>query len=154
MNEGRCGLCGDNYAERTPRSHELGGTFGQGVIVQSYRVGQQIFVRVRITQNHRGYFLFDLCNLDQNGGIETAECFARNPLRLANGADRYVMQTYVNDFYETTVQLPAGMRCDHCVFRWTYVTANRWGTCADGTGALGCGSQENFVACSDIAINL
>lgn len=36
--------------------------------------------------------------------------------------------------------------------QWKYVAANNWGICADGNGAVGCGEQEEFRACSDIAI--
>ena len=36
--------------------------------------------------------------------------------------------------------------------QWTYVCGNNWGVCDDGTGALGCGAQEHFRACSDIRI--
>lgn len=37
-NGGRCGLCGDNFADATPRAHELGGRFGQGVIVKRFSI--------------------------------------------------------------------------------------------------------------------
>lgn len=37
MGAGRqCGMCGDGFSNPTPRAHELGGRFGQGVIVKSY----------------------------------------------------------------------------------------------------------------------
>jgi len=32
------------------------------------------------------------------------------------------------------------------------VSGNNWGFCEDGTGALGCGPQETFRACSDISL--
>lgn len=32
------------------------------------------------------------------------------------------------------------------------MAGNNWGTCADGNGAVGCGEQEEFRACSDVAI--
>jgi hypothetical protein len=38
------------------------------------------------------------------------------------------------------------------VLQWKYVAGNNWGICADGNGAVGCGDQEEFRACSDIAI--
>ena len=37
--------------------------------------------------------------------------------------------------------------------QWTYDTANSWGTCRNGTDAMGCGPQETFRACSDIKIS-
>lgn len=30
---------------------------------------------------------------------------------------------------------------------------NNWGVCEDGTEATGCGNQETFVNCADIAIH-
>lgn len=32
------------------------------------------------------------------------------------------------------------------------MAGNNWGICADGNGAVGCGEQEEFRACSDVAI--
>lgn len=29
---------------------------------------------------------------------------------------------------------------------------NSWGNCSDGSGAIGCGAQENFRGCADIGI--
>ncbi|XP_045112765.1 uncharacterized protein LOC123505481, partial [Portunus trituberculatus] len=37
-------------------------------------------------------------------------------------------------------------------FQWRYVSGNNWGVCEDGTGAIGCGPQEEFRACADVAI--
>lgn len=145
-------MCGDNWVERTPRSHELGGRFGQGVIVKSYAPNSVAHVRVQITQNHRGYFTFDMCNLDRNGGQETEACFRQMPLRLADGSDRFQLEIFTNTWFDVFVRIPAGFTCNHCVMRWTYVAGNRWGTCDNGTGALGCGQQENFIACSDISV--
>jgi len=39
------------------------------------------------------------------------------------------------------------------IFQWTYTAGNNWGICPDGSGALGCGPQETFRACSDITIS-
>lgn len=153
QNGGRCGVCGDNYAERPPRSHELGGTFGQGVIVKTYSSGANIRVEVRLSANHMGFFQFDLCSLDSNGRQETNACFDANLLRLTNGADRYTITQQGPATFNVDLSLPSGLRCDHCVLRWSYTAANNWGTCADGSGALGCGPQELFRSCSDIRIN-
>lgn len=42
--------------------------------------------------------------------------------------------------------------CSHCVLQWIYIAGNNWGACPNGTGAVGCGPQEEFRACADIAI--
>ena len=39
-NEGKCGVCGDNWADPQPRPHEGGGRYGQGVIGRRYTTGQ------------------------------------------------------------------------------------------------------------------
>ena len=41
---------------------------------------------------------------------------------------------------------------NYLLFQWTYRTANSWGTDPDGTSCVGCGKQEHFRACADIAI--
>lgn len=150
INKGKCGVCGDNYLDSTPRSHELGGRFGEGVIVRTYNSGTELPVSVQLTANHRGYFEFQLCNLDNSG--ETEACFAQTQLRLTNGSDRYVLPTAKPDWFAVSLQIPSGYRCNHCVLQWTYVAGNTWGWCADGTGAEGCGPQEHFRGCSDISI--
>ena len=40
QNEGRCGVCGDNWASVQPRPHEAGGRYGKGVIGRRYTTGQ------------------------------------------------------------------------------------------------------------------
>lgn len=45
-----------------------------------------------------------------------------------------------------------GIEGGNCVLQWRYVAGNNWGICPDGKGALGCGPQEEFRACSDITI--
>lgn len=42
--------------------------------------------------------------------------------------------------------------CEHCVIQWRYIAGNNWGTCSNGTTGMGCGHQEEFRACADIAI--
>lgn len=45
-----------------------------------------------------------------------------------------------------------GLECANCVLQWRYIAGNNWGMCPDGTGAVGCGAQEEFRACADINI--
>ncbi len=35
-NDGKCGICGDNYADPSPREHEAGGKYATGTIVRNY----------------------------------------------------------------------------------------------------------------------
>lgn len=49
--------------------------------------------------------------------------------------------------------LPPGLTCYQCVLQWRYIAGNNWGMCPNGTGAVGCGQQEEFRACADISIH-
>jgi len=40
QNGGKCGLCGDNWADPVPRENEDKGFYGRGVIVRNYTEGQ------------------------------------------------------------------------------------------------------------------
>lgn len=149
-NGGRCGLCGDNYNTPTPRSNELGGTYGQGVITENYTKGEVVDVEVKLSANHKGYFVFEACNLDS--GTESDECFERYPLELAEGGYKYQVPSG-NQVFTVPIRLPSDLACEHCVFRWTYTGGNNWGKCADGTEGMGCGPQETFRNCGDISIS-
>lgn len=47
-----------------------------------------------------------------------------------------------------------GLICGNCVLQWRYIGGNNWGDCKNGTGAVGCGPQEEFRGCSDITIGM
>ena len=145
---GKCGLCGDNWADKTPRAHELGGTYGQGKIVKNYQPGSTMDVDILLTANHWGHFEFDLCKVK---GEETEGCFEKYKLLTSQGR-KWKIPTKEKKLYTVQVLLPKKLECDHCVLRWTYVAGNTWGTCPDGSGAVGCGPQETFRSCSDISI--
>lgn len=159
---GKCGHCGDEYGDSTPRAHELGGTYGLGVIMEGYTSGATIDVTVKLTANHQGYFFFQLCNLDDE--IESDDCFDRHRLSIASGNETYMLPSTSAGNYVVSLNLPADLTCDHCVLQWTYVCGNNWGSgittlagtgiCESGEsgGRLGCGKQEHFRTCSDIRI--
>lgn len=147
---GKCGLCGDSFSEPIPRKHELGGKYGQGVIVKTYTNQRVIDVSAKITANHLGGFSFQICNLDKFGA-ESEECFAENNLDFAQGGNKYPIGTRT-DMIPVSLLIPNDLKCEHCVMRWTYKAGNNWGVCEDGSGALGCGMQETFINCADIKI--
>ncbi|XP_055905417.1 uncharacterized protein LOC129940915 [Eupeodes corollae] len=147
---GKCGICGDSYGEATPRPHENGGKFGQGIIVETYTAGQVAEISVKLTTSHKGKFIFHLCNIDSRP--ESEECFVEEPLQLISGGYEYHVNTFDAGVYNAAVIIPSDIVCQHCVIRWTYLTANSWGTCEDGTGAVGCGPQEQFKNCADVSI--
>ncbi|XP_063929820.1 uncharacterized protein LOC135142089 [Zophobas morio] len=154
-NEGKCGVCGDAWDVKTPRPHEFGGTYGQGLIVRKYGVGSAITIRVELTANHFGYFTFAIC---PNYKTTTQECLDKHILQLAKpqeGVDHQGIRFYPkagNSVYEMKYRLPK-KSCEHCILQWRYIAGNNWGNCPNGTGAVGCGPQEEFRACADIQIS-
>lgn len=116
-------MCGDDYSLSQPRPNEIGGKFGQGVIVKSYTGVNIAEINVLITANHLGYFRFDLCNLDEFGS-ESEECFDKYPLLFADGNRKLQIGSTTGNIY-SNVTLPSGVSCKHCVLRWVY-TAGEW----------------------------
>ncbi|KAG8228485.1 hypothetical protein J437_LFUL009350 [Ladona fulva] len=153
FNNGHCGLCGDDYSLPKPRPYENMGARSRGIVVKSYQEGDIIPVTVIITASHKGYFLFHLCKLVRDDDVETEECFKKNPLKVAGSRGyRYYLESWKPGNYTAKLQLPKGVTCERCVLRWHYTAGNSWGKCEDGTEAVGCGPQETFRTCSDIAI--
>lgn len=79
-------------------------------------------VTVWIKANHLGYFIFEMCNLDVFGK-ESDECFQAVKLKLSNGDDRFELGKLTGDV-NLSVKLPNDLKCEHCVFRWTWTTGN------------------------------
>ncbi|CAK1555526.1 unnamed protein product [Leptosia nina] len=148
-NKGKCGVCGDAYDIATPRPHELGGLYGDGVIVANYTSGQIIDITVEITAFHMGYWYFKLCPKPEAELKQT--CFDQFPLELENGGFYYFPEYGGN--FTVKYRLPEDLVCEHCVLQWRYVAGNNWGHCDDGTDGMGCGKQETFGSCSDISIH-
>lgn len=149
-NGGKCGVCGDDWSLPEPRPHEYGGKYGQGVIVRNYAKDQVIPLKVDLTANHVGYFEFRICPGLKN---TTQECLDKYVLELDGkpGETKYY-PTRETKIFTMHYKLPKGLTCDHCVIQWLYNAGNNWGMCANGTGALGCGPQEQFRACADVSI--
>ncbi|XP_037798593.1 uncharacterized protein LOC119593702 isoform X1 [Penaeus monodon] len=147
---GRCGICGDAWDEN-PRPHEAGGKYATGTIVRTYTEGQTITVRVDLTTNHRGHFEFRICP-NNNPSVEASQtCLDEHPLFKADGSG-FEHDISTSGEQAVQLQLPRGLTCTHCVMQWRWVTGNKWGYCEDGTEAVGCGPQEEFRACADVAV--
>ncbi|XP_017121026.1 uncharacterized protein LOC108141913 [Drosophila elegans] len=155
-NNGKCGECGDAWDVPEPRPHEYGGQWGLGVIVRSYVPGSKMTIRVELTASHMGYFEFRLCP----NQIAKQSCFDQNVLLILDGSPSQPLPTDLDirfyprngsRIYEIHARLP-DFTCDQCVLQWRYVAGNNWGMCSDGNGAIGCGPQEEFRSCSDIAL--
>ncbi|XP_047032400.1 uncharacterized protein LOC124639190 [Helicoverpa zea] len=148
VNGGKCGVCGDPYDSPQPRAHELGGTYGKGYIVATYAPGDVITTNVYISAYHMGFWEFRIC-LDPYDN--TQECFDQILLELEDGGTKYYPKEG-SGTYEVNYRIPSNIVCEHCVLQWKYTAGNNWGVCENGTQGLGCGNQENFFSCSDIAI--
>ncbi|KAF2889920.1 hypothetical protein ILUMI_16253, partial [Ignelater luminosus] len=146
---GNCGSCGDNYGDSVPRKNENTGTYGLGYVVTQYKSGSVINITTLLTANHRGTFTYSLCVLKDFTQPETEECFVNLPYLDGSYGFKIEPSAY---YVLNSVVLPPGVTCERCVLRWHYKTGNSWGTCNDGSGAIGCGPQETFRSCSDISI--
>ncbi|PSN43757.1 hypothetical protein C0J52_06412 [Blattella germanica] len=153
-NGGKCGICGDAWDMPTVCK------YAQGIIVRRYKKDSSITIRVELTANHRGYFEFRLCPNNSPRRVGTQACLDKYVLRRAkfagvtdeqNHETRYYPATG-NKVFETRYLLPPGLTCSQCILQWRYIAGNNWGTCENGTGAVGCGPQEEFRACADVEI--
>lgn len=129
---------------------------------------------MQLTANHKGFFEFRLCPKQSAEELVTQECLDQHLLILSDGSTRFPVDP-TSIYFFPIVQLPVGVVCEHCVIQWKYTTGtksirvsfyqphvtstlylyptgNNWGICEDGTGANGCGNQETFVNCADVAI--
>jgi hypothetical protein len=148
---GQCGICGDPW-DQDPRAHEVGGPYATGTIVRDYVQGQVIQAAANITGNHLGHFEYKICANNDVTVEATQECLDLTPLYAADGGDWLLEIDDTEGIISFDLQLPADLTCTQCVFQWRYVAANTVGTCANGTEALGCGPQEEFRSCADVAI--
>ncbi|XP_022916462.2 uncharacterized protein [Onthophagus taurus] len=148
--DGRCGICGDRYSDPHPQPNENTGTYGNGKVVAEYKVGQFIDVTISLNANHIGNFEYSLCKLEDPTSYESGEkCFKK--LKLEDGSDKFPVPSNQWKFVNR-VQLPSDVTCERCVLRWHYKSGNNWGQCDDGSYGQGCGYQETFRSCADIAI--
>ena len=153
INGGKCGVCGDAW--NGPRDNEVGGKYANGIIVRKYEPGQVIKVVVDLTANHKGWFEFRVCPNDNPSKPITQECLDRYILRqITNNQPRYMVPSENGrSLIKVYLKLPVNLKCKNCVLQWKYNAGNSWGTDpASGHGCMGCGNQEQFYGCADIAI--
>ncbi|EFX74850.1 hypothetical protein DAPPUDRAFT_306952 [Daphnia pulex] len=157
VNGGKCGVCGDPWNETQPRAHEIGGHYANGLLGRRYTPGQVIDVEVELTSNHKGHFELRLCPLFgyQVADAETENCFNKYPLYL-EGQSTYKFtipeDSAKHAILKYRVKLPNQVTCTACVIQWVHYASHLNGTCDDGTMAIGCGNQEVYRNCADVAI--
>jgi len=151
LNEGKCGICGDSYSG--PKDHEVGGKYYSGIIGAKYKQAQVIDILIQISANHRGDFEFRLCPAKNNQTEVTQECLDKHLLHIEGHGKKYTIASSENTLnVELKLKLPQDVHCERCVLQWHWRTSNFWGMCDNETGALGCGPQEMYRNCADIAI--
>ncbi|ESO89724.1 hypothetical protein LOTGIDRAFT_96362, partial [Lottia gigantea] len=152
--DGQCGVCGDSWEEKIPRSNEAGGTYGLGIIVEEYKQGGILEAVVQVTANHKGYFEFRICPTNDPKKRATQKCLDQYLLRQINGETKFDLPKH-NGNFTVKLELPQYLTCKHCVLQWRYHTGNSFGCFNSNTESccIGCGpKQEEFYSCSDIAI--
>ncbi|CAH1773237.1 unnamed protein product [Owenia fusiformis] len=147
---GKCGTCGDAY--QGPRPHEAGGKYANGVIAKTYKQGQIAEVTVELTAGHMGWMEFRLCKWDNPKVPVTQECLDENVLQLADGSGTKVPIDNTKRMIIARLQLPKNINCKQCVVQWLYHAGNSWGCEPNGKCCSGCGTQEEFKNCADVAI--
>ncbi|XP_011429461.3 uncharacterized protein [Magallana gigas] len=149
-NGGKCGICGDPWDG--VRENEAGGRYATGIISRRYTEGQIIDVKVKITASHMGYFEFRLCPNNNVHKPATQACLDQYVLHQPSGSVRFLEQGRPQT-YSIKVKLPKGLTCTQCVLQWKYNAGNSFGTAPNGQVCKGCGPQEQFYGCADIAIS-
>jgi len=154
-NNGLCGVCGDPFDQPRPRDNEMGGRYGLGIVAEEYVEGQMIDIEVELTAYHQGYFEFRLCPHNTRRRPAQQACFDQHLLRREGGGVRFLPlpPEQVGSRYWMRYRLPEGVSCALCVLQWRYWAGNSWGRCDNGTESIGCGPQEEFRACADLAIH-
>lgn len=136
-----------------PRAHETGGYMVTNKTVKHFFPGSSIDVVIELDTNHGGYFEFELCQRNSFETIEQDACFKK--LKFADGSYKYPLRNDLTDngLKSMSLILPEDLReCRACILRWNYRAGNNWGTCNDGTHAMGCGPQELYRNCADISV--
>merc|ERR1719239_790181 len=136
---GKCGVCGDPWDGPWPHQAP-GGMFANGNIVADYEEGSMIDVEVEVTTNHRGYFMYRLCPNNDVTQDPDQDCFDQFVLNTEHGDPHLPITDWGLGWWNTRVQLPVGLTCDQCILQWTYTAGNDWGTCENGTQAVGSGA--------------
>ncbi|XP_005096033.1 uncharacterized protein LOC101845159 [Aplysia californica] len=136
----KCGVCGDPW--KGPLENEAGGKYAKNIITGRYQQGADVTFTATITANHLGWFEFRVCPVGIGEKV-TQACLDRYPLSLAGRPGN--IQHHIGSRkgnIETTVSLPVGLSCTHCVLQWKYHASN----------SPGQAHQEEFINCADIEI--
>ncbi|GBL98536.1 hypothetical protein AVEN_111646-1 [Araneus ventricosus] len=130
----------------TPRNYDDNELFCGGIYI--------IKVTIDLTANHLGYFEFRICPNNNTKKIVGQSCLDKYPLQLADGSGtRFHVESRYLGLTDIKLRLPKDLTCSQCVLQWEYRGENNWGLCSNGMQKLGCGPQETFRSCADVAIH-
>ncbi|XP_063437560.1 uncharacterized protein LOC134718773 [Mytilus trossulus] len=150
INKGQCGVCGDPH-DAVSRQNESGGKYANGIIVRRYRQHRKfINITLDITSNIGGHFEFRLCPHNNVTKVVTQECLDRNRLTIEGHGLKFIPTDERK--YKLALVMPDNITCKQCVLQWKWRGAYNWGRCDDGYQDVGCGNQEEYYNCADIAI--
>ncbi|ESO98059.1 hypothetical protein LOTGIDRAFT_226726 [Lottia gigantea] len=151
-NQGRCGICGDNFSAQ--KENEYGGKYGTGFIGKNYTQGETVPFTVQFVLGRPGNFQFRICKLESKMQEATQECLNRTTLATADGATKLkIASSPRNKNVTFDIVLPTDLNCERCVLQWTYTTSVVYGCDKQNNCCFGCGIQERYVNCADIRIN-
>ncbi len=127
-----CGIGGPIYSGNVLDYGEITSEFHRELTVASFRQGQSIDVQYNVLIDHSGVHEFSVCPASANTD-PTQDCLDRNKLTFV-GNHEYVSPTRVltrsgrvnpqTGFRNYTVQLPASLTCDRCVFQSNWIGFN------------------------------
>jgi hypothetical protein len=129
----------------------------QNETTRNFFPGSSIDLMIEIVANHGGNFNFEMCWRNEWDTIETEDCFESLRISGKNDSDDDAYDYELDasqgtGIYTMSVDLPPNRTCERCILRWHWRSANNWGTCDDGSEAIGCGYQEIYRNCADISI--
>lgn len=142
-----CGICGDSIGQQ--QQHALTGRYGKVSVLYPTRLmyGQNLTTAVKITANHRGYFYYEYCNLDNFRRIESEHCFVQFTKNIIlYQVPPNTVGTIHNDLG------PLNFFCKHCILRWTWITNSNWVDKPCNQVKNSCGQQQIFKNCADFSI--
>jgi len=153
-----CGVCGDEYNANPKQMECPNGQYCKKVITRNYKAGQTVDVTINFNANHGGVMQFRVCPVTDDNKEVTWDCLLAHQMAITEAGGKTVWQepegaAQKTDDAHLHVKLPAGLTCKRCVFQWHWTGANYYGTCANGTAGMGCGGQQTYIACADVAIS-
>lgn len=127
------GVCGDPV--NGEQIHAAGGVHDRGLRGPRsvYQSGEEAEIQINITAWHNGTFYMQLCS----SYPESEDCFET----ISEYSIALTSTEGSQPSYHVPVKFPEGVRCDRCVLRWFWVTANSPGL-----------PPEIFINCADIRL--